>query len=102
MKLNYVLIAGINNSDADVKKLSELLRNRPGLVLKISDLNSNKAELVVPDKEADLFEAKLNGSGIKTERFRSKGLDVQAGCGQLVKGKLTDKINPHFSQKGQV
>jgi len=88
VKLNYVLIAGFNNSDADVERLRELLRNRPGLVLKISDLNSNKAELVVPAKEADLFEAKLNGSGIKTERFRSKGLDVQAGCGQLVKGKI--------------
>ncbi len=88
VKLNYVLIAGINNSDADVKKLSELLRNRPGLVLKISDLNSSKAELIVPATDADLFEAKLNELGIKTERFSSKGLDIQAGCGQLVKGKI--------------
>jgi 23S rRNA (adenine2503-C2)-methyltransferase len=87
VKLNYVLIAGFNNNKGDASRLVGLLQNRKGLILKISDLNSDSKNLEVSLEDTDRFESWLLESGIETCRFSSKGRDIKAGCGEFVKGK---------------
>ncbi|OGM13586.1 hypothetical protein A3A76_03305 [Candidatus Woesebacteria bacterium RIFCSPLOWO2_01_FULL_39_23] len=87
VKLNYVLVAGFNNDKADAEKLGALLEKRRGLVLKISDLNSNDNKSVVQPEEADRFESWLKELKVETCRFSGRGKDINAGCGELVKGK---------------
>lgn len=93
IKLNYVLVKGFNDSETDIQRLYELLVNRKGLVLKISDLNSTNKDAVVSSSEADLFESRLNDLGVETCRFSSDGQDIHAGCGELVKGKTIPNIS---------
>ena len=87
VKLNYVLVAGFNDGKADAEKLGALLAKKQGLVLKISDLNSDNDKFVVPTNDADRFELWLKEFGIETCRFSSRGKDINAGCGELVKGR---------------
>ncbi|HSV94809.1 MAG TPA: radical SAM protein [Spirochaetia bacterium] len=93
VKLNYVLVRGFNDTDADVQRLSELLKDRKGFVLKISDLNSTNQDAVLSSSEADLFESRLNDLRVETCRFSSDGQDILAGCGELVKGKTIPDIS---------
>lgn len=88
VKLNYVLMRGFNDSELDAQRLSQLLKGRKGLVLKISDLNSSNVDMQVPAADADKFDSKLKALGIETCRFSSEGKDISAGCGELVKGKI--------------
>ena len=87
VKLNYVLVSGFNDGGEDANRLSELLKGKHGLVIKLSDLNSEDEALIVSSEKADQFEKQLNNYGIRTCRFTSMGKDIKAGCGELVKGK---------------
>lgn len=89
VKLNYVLVAGQNDSVADATQLGRLLQNRPGLILKISDLNSPDRSLIVPPDQADAFEAAVKSYGVETCRFVSQGQDINAGCGQFLFSALS-------------
>jgi len=88
VKLNYVLVSGFNNGEEDVYRLSELLKGKCGLIIKLSDLNSEDETLIVSGNKADQFEGQLNDLGVRTCRFTSMGRDIKAGCGELVKGRV--------------
>lgn len=92
VKLNYVLVAGQNASEDDACRLGSLLKGRTGLVMKISKLNAPGGIGVVSDSNADSFERIIQTYGISTYRFASMGTDIQAGCGELAKGKRTETI----------
>jgi len=85
VKLNYVLIKGINDSKNDIVRLSSLLKGRNGLVLKISELNSKDKKNCVSRKNADIFELRLREFGLNTCRFFSLGIDIDGGCGEFIK-----------------
>ena len=84
VKLNYVLMKDVNDSETNARELGALLKQRRGLVLKVSDLNGNP-NLYVPDYVADRFAKKVEDYGIEVLRFKSKGQDVLAGCGQFLR-----------------
>lgn len=86
VKLNYVLVKGVNSSDQDAASLGMLLNDRKNLILKISDLNPPTSTGFVDDVFADRFESIVRDFGVRTCRFTSCGTDIQAGCGELVKG----------------
>lgn len=83
--LNYVLLKGINDSEADAQWLAQL--DQEAFCLKISALNS------VPNLPAELegasledilcFSHKLREHGLGHKVFVGDGLDVQASCGQM-------------------
>jgi 23S rRNA (adenine2503-C2)-methyltransferase len=89
VKLNYVLVSGFNDGEKDVSRLSELLKGKRGLIIKLSDLNSENKTLIVSSDKADQFERQLNDLGVRTCRFTSMGRDIHAGCGELVKGRTS-------------
>jgi 23S rRNA (adenine2503-C2)-methyltransferase len=90
--VEYVLIAGVNDSEADARKLARLLR---GLSVKVNLIPLNEDPTYLPDlrrpDEAaiDRFARVLAAERLTVTVRRSKGPDASAACGQL-KGRTED------------
>ena len=90
--VEYVLIAGVNDSEEDARKLVRLLR---GLAVKVNLIPLNEDPTYLPDlrrpEEAaiDRFARVLSEARITVTVRRSKGPDTSAACGQL-KGRTED------------
>lgn len=83
--LNYVLLAGINDSDDDARWLSHLPPDR--FYVKLTHLNTIRGlprhlRSSSPERFAR-FVASLRESHVPFKVFRGDGLDVHASCGQL-------------------
>lgn len=80
----YVLLKGINDSAGDVRMLSRLLR---GMNVKVNVITYNlvtaKGHEAPSSGGAALFAASLKKEGLNAFRRKPKGLDIDAGCGQL-------------------
>lgn len=93
VKLNYVLVRGINDSPEHADRLAQLISTHPikeRSVVKISEVNP-WGKYISPDKEAfDMFGEALRSRDINFVQFSSAvdGGTVQAGCGQLQKRVL--------------
>ncbi|NIM46911.1 MAG: radical SAM protein [Candidatus Aenigmarchaeota archaeon] len=84
MKINYVLIGGINDSDKDAHELVKLLYpDRKDFVLKLMVFNEFDKYKPSSEDRFNKFQAILENSGIKVTTFMSDGPDIKAGCGQL-------------------
>jgi 23S rRNA (adenine2503-C2)-methyltransferase len=80
----YVMIAGVNDRDADADRLAKLAR-RLGALVNILPLHPGGAPELTPTS-ADrirVFAARLRNQGIEATVRRSRGLDINAACGQL-------------------
>ena len=90
--VEYVLIAGVNDSDEDARKLVRLLR---GLDVKVNLIPLNEDPTYLPEwrrpgEEAiDRFARVLSEARVTVTVRRSKGPDTSAACGQL-KGRTVD------------
>jgi 23S rRNA (adenine2503-C2)-methyltransferase len=88
----YVLLAGVNDSADDARKLARLLR---GIPVKINVIPFNPDPVYVPEFRRPSEEAiGAFVEALAAERYtvtvrRSKGPDASAACGQL-KGRETD------------
>lgn len=82
LKVNYILIAGLNDSPDHASKLANLLKPYP-FTVKLSNLNDFNNLKSSDKSKFDEFEKILNLNGIKTCKFISTGTDIKAGCGQL-------------------
>ncbi|MFC1590709.1 23S rRNA (adenine(2503)-C(2))-methyltransferase RlmN [Candidatus Omnitrophota bacterium] len=80
----YVLIRGVNASAKDAQMLCRLLK---GMKCKVNLIALNRispSDLEAPDrKEAGRFLDSLTEKGINTTLRKSRGGDIDAGCGQL-------------------
>lgn len=90
--VEYVLIAGVNDSPDDARRLAGLLR---GMTVKVNLIPLNEdpvylAGLRRPDEAAiDRFARVLSDARLTVTVRRSKGPDASAACGQL-KGRTVD------------
>jgi 23S rRNA (adenine2503-C2)-methyltransferase len=88
----YVLIAGVNDSPEDARRLARLLRNLP---VKINVIPLNEDPTYLPgwsrpaEEVIDRFVQTLAAAGARVTVRRSKGPDARAACGQL-KGRTED------------
>jgi len=84
ISFEYALIAGINDSLGHARRLAELLR---GLLCHVNLIPLNPtAECPYrpsPRKRILAFQAELDRLGIANTLRVARGLDIQAGCGQL-------------------
>ena len=91
LTFEYVLIAGVNDSEADALKLARLLKP---LKAKVNLIGMNPhfgSELQPPAEAVELrFQQILKQHGLGAFRRQSRGADILAACGQL-KGALTGK-----------
>jgi 23S rRNA (adenine2503-C2)-methyltransferase len=80
----YVMIAGVNDSDDDADHLARLAR-RLGALVNILPLHPGGAPDLTPTsgKRIRVFADRLRNQGIEAAVRRSRGLDINAACGQL-------------------
>ncbi len=80
----YVMIAGQNDRDADADRLAKLAR-RVGALVNILPLHPGGAPDLAPTSGERIraFAARLRNQGIEATVRRSRGLDIDAACGQL-------------------
>jgi 23S rRNA (adenine2503-C2)-methyltransferase len=80
----YVMIAGANDSDADADRLAKLAR-RLGALVNILPLHPGGAPDLTPTTAARIriFSDRLRNQGVEAVVRRSRGLDINAACGQL-------------------
>jgi 23S rRNA (adenine2503-C2)-methyltransferase len=80
----YVLIGSLNSSEEDALMLAGLLK---GLKCKVNAISYNKIKAIdfeePPARSVALFMKTLRGRGISATHRKSKGDDIDAGCGQL-------------------
>ena len=90
--VEYVLIAGVNDSGEAAGKLARLLQ---GLRVKVNVIPLNEDPTYLPglkrpaEETIDAFAKTLADAGVTVTVRRSKGPDVAAACGQL-KGRTED------------
>ncbi len=80
----YVMVAGINDSDTDADQLARLAR-RAGALVNILPLHPGGAPDLTPTTMARIraFSERLRNKGVEAVVRRSRGLDINAACGQL-------------------
>ncbi|HEU4699902.1 MAG TPA: 23S rRNA (adenine(2503)-C(2))-methyltransferase RlmN [Gemmatimonadales bacterium] len=80
----YVMIAGANDAEADADRLAVHAR-RLGAHVNILPLHPGGAPDLVPSSNNRIhaFAARLRDRGIEATVRRSRGLDINAACGQL-------------------
>jgi 23S rRNA (adenine2503-C2)-methyltransferase len=80
----YVMIGGVNDSDADADRLAKLAR-RLGALVNILPLHPGGSPDLTPTAPPDIrrFADRLRNQGIEATVRRSRGLDINAACGQL-------------------
>jgi 23S rRNA (adenine2503-C2)-methyltransferase len=84
----YVLLAGINDTDADAKRLPQLIAGLPAKV-NVIPWNGVEGCAYAPSDEArqERFAEIVRRAGYTVLTRRSRGTDIAAACGQLA-GKL--------------
>ena len=82
--IEYVLIAGVNDSDEDARRLARLLRGIPCKVNLIPFNPFPGSEFKRPSEESvNAFHSIVKRSGYMVIVRSSKGAEIQAACGQL-------------------
>lgn len=86
VKLNYILMAGFNDSPDDVRRLVDMVQGT-SIVVKISALNLTEASRrsglkQAPEERAWDMSAELNANGIKSYVYGPFN-DTNVSCGQL-------------------
>ena len=81
----YVLLAGVNDTEADATRLVRLLR---GLRVKVNLIPLNEAPGIgfsrPSDRRVDRFARSLASGGLTVSVRKSRGRDIRAACGQLI------------------
>lgn len=82
----YVMLDGVNDSEAHARQLANLL-NRHGLRAKVNLIPHNPADPLPyqpsPEEQVELFKTILESKGINVYVRRPRGRDIFAACGQL-------------------
>jgi 23S rRNA (adenine2503-C2)-methyltransferase len=80
----YVMIGGVNDGDADADRLARLAR-RLGALVNVLPLHPGGAPDLTPTAPPRIraFADRLRNQGIEATVRRSRGLDINAACGQL-------------------
>ncbi len=94
----YVLIAGVNDGDEDASALTSLARPL-GAMVNLLPLHPGGDRSLRPSEPRRLqeFADRLRAGGVEAVVRRSRGLDIEAACGQLrvaVDGPRTPRRSP--------
>jgi 23S rRNA (adenine2503-C2)-methyltransferase len=78
----YVLLAGVNDSRDDARRLARLLRRRRVNLIPFNP-HAHAAFRPPAEEAIDLFHRTLKEGGVLSTVRRSKGREIEAACGQL-------------------
>lgn len=84
LMIEYVLLAGVNDSPADARAVADWCRGLPCVVNVIPYNPQRAAAYATPDEETIVrFTAALRAAGAFVKRRLTKGRDLLGACGQL-------------------
>jgi 23S rRNA (adenine2503-C2)-methyltransferase len=84
VRLNYMLLKGVNDSDQEVAELYSLLKGFPAKIKISSYSHIDNLNFKSCTREEHLsFTQKLSRLGLNVYNFFSSGTDIDGGCGQL-------------------
>jgi 23S rRNA (adenine2503-C2)-methyltransferase len=88
----YVMLDGVNDSEAEARQLATLLRDRPAKV-NLIPFNPFPGTAYRRSSEAVVqrFRSILQAAGIITITRKTRGDDIAAACGQLA-GEVTNRV----------
>jgi 23S rRNA (adenine2503-C2)-methyltransferase len=88
----YTMLAGVNDSEAQARRLAALLANRPAKVnlIPFNPFPGTRYRRSSPEA-INRFRQVLLGRGIMTITRRTRGDDIAAACGQLA-GQVTNRV----------
>ncbi len=97
----YVLIAGANDGDRDADALAKLAR-RLGALVNLLPLHPGGAPDLTPTSTARIraFRGRLANQGVEATVRRSRGLDIDAACGQLRTAEDRRRARPRVAPSG--
>lgn len=83
VRVRYMLIKGLNDSELDIARLCRLLENKP-FKLVVSSYNDNHINGLAPVAQNEMmaFYNRIKGK-LESDLFYNFGEDIQGGCGQL-------------------
>jgi len=82
--IEYLLLDGVNDSDADARRLGRLLGAGPAFHVNLIAYNPTaSAYTASPPERVAAFAAVLDDLGVGASYRRSHGSDIEAACGQL-------------------
>lgn len=86
--VEYLLLAGVNDSPVQAGRLAELLKTRLGRLFFVNLISYNRTGKYGPSPEPAVreFHRVLEGEGIAVTRRYRFGSDIEAACGQLAGG----------------
>ncbi|MBA3032370.1 MAG: 23S rRNA (adenine(2503)-C(2))-methyltransferase RlmN [Gammaproteobacteria bacterium] len=98
----YVLLAGINDSDADAHAVLQLTRTVPCKfnLIPFNPFPGSDYRRPTPERVRRFQEILMNADVVATVR-KTRGGDIDAACGQLA-GQVQDRTRRHEAQGGKV
>lgn len=96
VRIRYMLIKGLNDSETDIERLSRLLENKP-MKLVISSYNDNNINglTAANHNNVQTFYNKIKDR-VESDMFFNFGKDIQGGCGQL------RRLQPGYDVKNSI
>jgi 23S rRNA (adenine2503-C2)-methyltransferase len=95
----YVMLAGVNDSEAQADQLARLLKGQPAKVNLIPFNGFPGTSFQCSTDEAiDRFHGRLNRRGVLATVRRTRGDDIAAACGQLA-GQVSDRLRVRLGEK---
>ena len=95
----YVMLAGVNDSVPDARRLAKLLRGRPAKVNLIPFNSFPGAAYRCSSPEViGRFSTELRTRGIVATIRRTRGDDIAAACGQLA-GRVKNRVRARLGEK---
>ena len=86
--MEYVMLSGVNDTDADLGRIPKLLHGIPSKLNLIPYNDNTGLGFKSPSRDTiEKWHKTLLGQGINTTVRWSKGLDISAACGQLASEK---------------
>jgi 23S rRNA (adenine2503-C2)-methyltransferase len=97
----YVMLDGVNDSDAHARQLANLL-NRHSLRAKVNLIPHNPADPLPyrpsPPERVEAFKSVLESKGVHAFVRRPRGRDIYAACGQLAARPVSNAGAPTLHQ----
>jgi 23S rRNA (adenine2503-C2)-methyltransferase len=82
VRATYLMLDGLNDSDADLDRLIALL-DREAFRVRLREWNAIESAGFARSSRAGHFERRLRAEGFDVYISRNVGVDIEAGCGQL-------------------
>ncbi|MDD5037682.1 MAG: 23S rRNA (adenine(2503)-C(2))-methyltransferase RlmN [Methylococcaceae bacterium] len=100
--IEYVLLEGVNDSPAQARALAKLLANVPSKVnlIPFNPFPVSRYRRSSPESIARFSEI-LQSAGLITTTRKTRGVGIDAACGQLV-GRVNDKSRRHIRLQAQL